>query len=233
MKTFSVKNWGQFQHYKDRNPPWIKLHNHLLDDYEFEMLADATKGHLLCIWMLASRTKNKIPFDARWVSKKIGASSKVDLDELVNHGFLVVEQDASKMLQSAEQDDTESVPSEEKRREEERQSREEESRADTANASPKFNFKNELLLLGVDPQVLDDWLIVRKNKKASNTKTALSKIINQAALANLSVNDAVAYASGKDWKGFEAQWYFNDQQKTGQAKSIHNFEKQNYQSGSF
>ena len=36
--TFSVKNWDEFQHYKDRNPPWIKLHNHLLDDYEFEML---------------------------------------------------------------------------------------------------------------------------------------------------------------------------------------------------
>jgi len=25
-----VKNWGKFQHYKDRNPPWIKLHRGLL-----------------------------------------------------------------------------------------------------------------------------------------------------------------------------------------------------------
>lgn len=27
---FKVRNWEQFQHYKDRNPPWIKLHFALL-----------------------------------------------------------------------------------------------------------------------------------------------------------------------------------------------------------
>jgi hypothetical protein len=117
-KTFSVRNWEQFQHYKDRLPPWIKLHNQLLDDYEFEMLGDSAKGHLLCIWMLASRTNNKMPFDDKWVAKKIGASTKVNLNSLVSAGFLIVEQDASNMLQSSEQDDTVSVPLEEKRREE-------------------------------------------------------------------------------------------------------------------
>ena len=81
-KTFSVRNWEAFQHYKDRNPPWIKLHNHLLDDYEFESLPDNTKCHLLCIWMLASRTNNKMMFDNSWVKRKIGANSTVDLDLL-------------------------------------------------------------------------------------------------------------------------------------------------------
>jgi DNA-binding NarL/FixJ family response regulator len=32
---YSVKNFERFQHYKDRSPPWIKLYNELLDDYEF------------------------------------------------------------------------------------------------------------------------------------------------------------------------------------------------------
>lgn len=122
-KTFSVKNWSEFQHYKDRNPPWIKLHNHLLDDYEFEMLGDAAKGHLLCIWMLASRTKNEMPYDDKWITKKIGASSKVNLEALVSAGFLIVEQDASMMLQEVEHDATVSVPSEEKRRGETEKSR--------------------------------------------------------------------------------------------------------------
>ena len=92
---FSVKNWDEFQHYKDRNPPWIKLHNHLLDDYEFEMLGDSAKGHLLCIWMLASRTKNEMVFDDKWITKKIGASTKVNLEALVSAGFLIVEQYAT------------------------------------------------------------------------------------------------------------------------------------------
>lgn len=122
-ETFSVKNWSEFQHYKDRNPPWIKLHNHLLDDYEFECLGDAAKGHLLCIWMLASRTKNEMPFDEKWITKKIGASTKVNLEALVSAGFLIVERNASKSLHNDSQLATVSVPSEEKRRGETEKSR--------------------------------------------------------------------------------------------------------------
>jgi len=102
---FSVKNWDKFQHYKDRNPPWIKLHNSLLDNYEFECLQDASKSHLLCIWMLASRTDNKMPLDQDWIKRKIGASSKVDLQILLDHGFIELQgmlQDASKTLVSEE-----------------------------------------------------------------------------------------------------------------------------------
>jgi len=122
-KTFSVKNWNEFQHYKDRNPPWIKLHNHLLDDYEFENLGDAAKGHLLCIWMLASRTKNQMPFDEKWITKKIGASSKVNLQALVNAEFLTVEHDASTSLHNETQLATVSVPSVEESRGEAEESR--------------------------------------------------------------------------------------------------------------
>lgn len=133
-KTFSVKNWGEFQHYKDRNPPWIKLHNHLLDDYEFECLSDTTKGHLLCIWMLASRTKNEMPFDAKWITKKIGASNKVDLQALVDSGFLVMEHDASTTLHNETQVATISVPSEEESRGEA-----EKRRVDSGRFSPPLD----------------------------------------------------------------------------------------------
>tara|TARA_R110002033_G_scaffold37350_2_gene76286 strand:+ start:158 stop:769 length:612 start_codon:yes stop_codon:yes gene_type:complete len=107
-KLFSVRNWETFQHYKDRNPPWIKLHNHLLDDYDFECLPDATKCHLLCIWMLASRTNNEMVYDNSWVKRKIGANSSVDLELLVSVGFIE--------LQGSGQDASTSLVSEEKRR---------------------------------------------------------------------------------------------------------------------
>ena len=32
--TYRVKNWSKFQHYKNRNPPWIRLHVEILDDYK-------------------------------------------------------------------------------------------------------------------------------------------------------------------------------------------------------
>jgi hypothetical protein len=99
VRTFSVKNFEKFQHYKDRAPPWIKLYNELLDDYDFACLQDASKMHLIAIWLLASRSENKIPYDPEWISKRINATDPVDLDALCRCGFIVVDQE----LQGSEQ----------------------------------------------------------------------------------------------------------------------------------
>lgn len=48
------KNWSEFQHYKDRSPPWIKLHRGLLDNYEFHCLPDASRALAPMLWLLAS-----------------------------------------------------------------------------------------------------------------------------------------------------------------------------------
>lgn len=95
---YSVKNWDEFQHYKDRNPPWIKLHTRLLADYEFACLQDASKAHLMLIWLLASQLGNKIPADEKWIKEKIGAKEKINIKELVDNGFLILEQTASNAL---------------------------------------------------------------------------------------------------------------------------------------
>jgi hypothetical protein len=97
----SIPNWENLQHYKDRTPPWIKLHNELLEDYEFECLPDASKAHLLCIWLLASRTENKIKADSRWIQRKIGANSDVDIKGLVDAGFLQLNQEVTECKQDA------------------------------------------------------------------------------------------------------------------------------------
>jgi hypothetical protein len=48
------RHWDQFQHYKKRNPPWIKLHRQLLDDYQFHCLPVASRALAPCLWLLAS-----------------------------------------------------------------------------------------------------------------------------------------------------------------------------------
>ena len=87
-QTFSVANFEKFQHYRDRAPPWIKLYNELLDDYAFGQLPDASKVHLVLIWLLASRSNNCLPFDPKWIAKRIGATEKVDLTRLLSSGFI-------------------------------------------------------------------------------------------------------------------------------------------------
>lgn len=89
MGTFSVKNFDKFQHYKDRSPPWIKLYNELLENYEFGRLPDELKGQLIGIWLLASRTENNLPLDPNWIASKINATCPVDLEKLLDTGFIV------------------------------------------------------------------------------------------------------------------------------------------------
>lgn len=104
MDYFSVKNFERFQHYKDRSPPWIKFYNSTLDDYAFTLLPDAARFHLAAIWLLASRTDNRIPNDPEWVKQAIKANVSVDLKALFDAGFLIEykrkgrKQRASKML---------------------------------------------------------------------------------------------------------------------------------------
>ena len=83
-----VRNFERLQHYKDRDPPWIKLYYCLLDDYAFTRLTDASKWHLVGIFLLASRCGNRIAADTKWVSKKIGARTVVDLAALEAAGYL-------------------------------------------------------------------------------------------------------------------------------------------------
>src|SRR5262249_23146561 len=107
-----VKNFEKFQHYRDRAPIWIKLYGSLLEDYEFNLLPDVAKAHLILIWLLASRMGNQIPNNADWIRARIGAIEPVDLALLIRSGFLIdtasnghahSEQVASKALQNAEQ----------------------------------------------------------------------------------------------------------------------------------
>ena len=57
------KNWVDFQHYKDRAPPWIKLHKGLLDDSVFQRLPVASRALAPMLWLLASEAKDGA-FDA-------------------------------------------------------------------------------------------------------------------------------------------------------------------------
>lgn len=91
MKYLSIKNFDQHQHYhrSDWSPPWIKLYNRLLDDYEFLKLSELAQRHLVCLWLLASRCQNRIPNDLSFVTTGIKAKSVVDLDELILSGFVI------------------------------------------------------------------------------------------------------------------------------------------------
>jgi len=104
--SLRVRNWERFQHYHKRNPPWIRLYNEILDNYEFSRLQDASKWHAVGIWLLASRFDNRIPDDPKWIATRINATTVVDLDSLISAGFLESYDDASNTLAPRKQSAT-------------------------------------------------------------------------------------------------------------------------------
>jgi hypothetical protein len=132
---FSVTNYDQQQHYKDRGPTWIKLYNRLLDDYGFANLPDNAKWHLIGIFLLASRHDNRIPADPAWLARQVGATGPIDLGVLTRAGFIapVTDDDGGGEISG-------NPASTEKKREEPEERREE--------------TENNLLSAGADPSRL-------------------------------------------------------------------------------
>jgi len=81
--------------------------------------------------------------------------------------------------------------------------------------APKFNFKQACLDLGVEQQVLEDWLVTRKKKRSSNTQTSLTMVVNQAEIAGIHPAEAIKVAAENNWSSFKAEWYQNSAVSTG------------------
>lgn len=73
----------------------------------------------------------------------------------------------------------------------------------------RFDFKKSLLEIGVTPQVAEDWLKVRKAKKAANTETAFKRIKKEIELSGLPADECITIAVERSWQGFKAEWVEN------------------------
>lgn len=58
----------------------------------------------------------------------------------------------------------------------------------------------------IPQQVWDDFLAVRKAKRAPLTETALNGICKEAAKANLTLSEALEICCKRGWQGFNADW---------------------------
>jgi len=184
----SVPNFKKWQHYKDRCPPWIKLHRDILNDYKYSYLNDASKLHLIMIWLLASQMDNKIPHDAKWIASRINATTKVDIKLLIDHGFLV---SASTTLATCK---------------------------DSAIAETETETETETEIRFHPDSIKPDWFSVndwkdsmlhRKKKGAAQTERALNSFVAQIKIAKDNghrVSACVDEMTNRGWTGFKSEW---------------------------
>jgi len=129
MQYITIKNWEKFQHYKDRNPPWIKLLVEIIDEFDendepkkFHSLPDSAKLTFILLACLRSRHRSKIPYKYdKDIKKKLGIK-RLNLQPLIDAGFITIDSNsvakpyqlATKTLAQRQRTETETETEKEK-----------------------------------------------------------------------------------------------------------------------
>jgi hypothetical protein len=83
-----IKEWQKYQHYKERNPPWIKLHRGTLSSETWVTLDDASRVLAVALMLLAAEKGNRIPAKPDYLKRVAYLHSEPDLRPLVEVGFI-------------------------------------------------------------------------------------------------------------------------------------------------
>ena len=96
------------------------------------------------------------------------------------------------------------------RKEKERKEKEIKEKNNT-NTNPKcvFNFKKSLLEYGFDPLLVDEWLVIRRKKKAINSQFSYNSFISQIEKTGAEKNEVMRVIAEKQRSGFHHAWMKN------------------------
>lgn len=189
--TITPRDWREFQHYRDRRPPWIKLHRELLNDPAFMGLPLAAKGFATMLWLLACESQDGtvsakpeyIAFRLRMTAREAGEQLK----SLADSGLFLF---ASDVLADASGEQA------------------------VAPRSPSPSPSPSASLLAreedVSEQTWADWCRHRKAKRATVTATVVRQHRAEAAKAGISLEEALRHCCSAGWQGFRADWYLKD-----------------------
>jgi hypothetical protein len=81
------------------------------------------------------------------------------------------------------------------------------------NVNDKFNFYESLIKYGFDKELVKEWLQVRKQKKAVNTKTAFNSFISQVEKNGQDKNLILQTCVERSWISFKSDWIKKEEQE--------------------
>jgi hypothetical protein len=184
------KNWAVFQHYKDRCPPWIKLHRDLLNDRAYMRLPIASKAIAPMLWLLASESKDGVfdgSLDELVFRLHITAKEYQDgVKPLIDNDFFIL---VSGVLAERKQV---AIPETETEGETETETK----KKATSVAPPS----------GVSDSVWQEFKTLRKAKKAPITQRAIDAITSEATKAGWTLEKALEECVVRGWQAFKADW---------------------------
>tara|TARA_R110000796_G_C14553666_1_gene434136 strand:+ start:371 stop:1090 length:720 start_codon:yes stop_codon:yes gene_type:complete len=103
----------------------------------------------------------------------------------------------------------------------EEKKREEKKREDKPPTA--FSFYNSLIELGATKQLSNEWLAIRKVKKATNSETAFKAFKTQVEKTKATVNEILELCVINSWKGYNCEWYKPEPSKAEYKRPKINF----------
>lgn len=86
-----VRNWRRFQHYKERNPPWIKNHVELLHSDNYLRLTGEQRAILHGLWLEYSSSHCQLAADTSSLSRRLNLRvTRAQLERLQYYGFIEI-----------------------------------------------------------------------------------------------------------------------------------------------
>jgi hypothetical protein len=73
-----IPNWDSFQHYKNRQPIWIKVYTELLENPDYRSLGGFHRGLLHDIWMLYALSRGELPASPSRLAVRLGFPTEAD-----------------------------------------------------------------------------------------------------------------------------------------------------------
>lgn len=99
---YRIRNWERYQHYKYRDPPWIKLHVKILTSEAWVSLDDTSRSLMLVCLIVAAKTDGVVPNNPDYLQRVGYLSKKPNFKPLIECGFLeILLADASNLHSNA------------------------------------------------------------------------------------------------------------------------------------
>ena len=176
-----VKNWRKFQVYKNRRPPWIKLHRDLLEKREWVELDPGAAKLLISLWILAAEADGELP-DATNIAWRLRMPEK----EVLRCLALL-----TNFIEGVEEQEETPAPK---------------MAPAKKSATPAVVSVADLEAQGVRKEHAADWLRVRKEKRSPLTITAWEALCREAERASITPAQAVQMCAERGWQSYQARY---------------------------
>jgi hypothetical protein len=191
--TIRIKDWGKFQHFKDRTPPWVKLYRDILDDPDWHELDGTSAKVLTMLWLIASEddTHTGALPDIRKLAFRLRIEESKLNQILSKLSHWLIHDDIEAITERYQHDAPETETETEK----------ETKKKATVVAPPD----------GVSESIWNDFVKHRKAKKAQVTQVVIDQLKKEAEKAGWPIEDVFKEMILRNWVGFKATWVNNTQ----------------------